>query len=416
MQAEIIAVGTEMLLGQIVDTNGPFMARQLADLGINLYTETIVGDNPERLEEAIQLADSRSQLTILIGGLGPTKDDLTKQTVAKHLGVDLMLDETAMKQIAAHFKQAQREMTPNNWVQAQVPAGATVLPNTIGLAVGGFSEKNGHGYLILPGPPREFEPMVTQFVRPLLAKTYHPDEEIISRVLRFYGIGESRLATELADLIDQQQNPTIAPYIKADEVTLRLTARAHTDAEAKKLLDQTEQQIQARIGQYFYGYGDDNSLAQVVVTALKAQHVSITAAESLTAGLFQATIGSIPGASEIFNGGFVTYALAAKASLLDIPTAQLEHDGVVSAETAIAMARQSKAKMNSDIGISFTGVAGPDELEGHPAGTVYIGLAFKNQEPVAQLYHFSGGRNDVRRRSVMSGLSLILRALQAENK
>ncbi|GAF41065.1 competence damage-inducible protein A [Agrilactobacillus composti DSM 18527 = JCM 14202] len=414
VKAEIIAVGTELLLGQISNTNGQFLARTLADIGIDTYYQTVVGDNQKRLESVLKLAQTRSDLIITIGGLGPTEDDLTKQTVAKHLGKQLVPDKKALARLQGFYTQSQRPLTPNNQIQAYYVADATVLDNDHGLAVGSASTVDGVSYILLPGPPSEFKPMVTHKLRPLLIAMTHHDEFLLSRVLRFYGIGESLLATELDDLIVSQTNPTLATYAKDHEVTLRLTAKAPQKAEAVKLLNDLEAKVQARVGDYFYGYGDDNSLQKVVVNALIAQKTTLTAAESLTGGLFQSMIAEVPGASEVFAGGFVTYAMAQKAKMLAIPLKDLEKNGVVSQQTAAAMALQSKQRLGADIGIGFTGVAGPDKLEDQQAGTVYIGLAFKDQPVDVKLFHFPRQRNDVRTNAAMAGFFMIFQALQAE--
>ncbi|WP_125981064.1 competence/damage-inducible protein A [Loigolactobacillus iwatensis] len=414
MRAEIIAVGTEILLGEITNTTTPFIARQLADLGIDVYYQSVVGDNADRLEQAIQLADTRSDLIILTGGLGPTKDDLTKQTLAKHVNEKLVINDAAMDVINQYFVRAQHPMTENNRIQAMLPEHSQPLDNPVGMAVGALYKATKHTYMLLPGPPSELIAMFEQSARPVLVKLYSQNNVLVSRVLRFHGIGESELVTRLADLIDHQTNPTVAPYAKTNEVTLRITAEAKQEQLANQMLDQMEISIKAQVGDYFYGYGEHNSLPAVVVNLLKQRQLSITAAESLTAGMFQSEIGSIAGASSIFSGGFVTYSLAEKAHLLNIPTADLKKFGVVSEETAIAMAQQAKATLQTDIGISFTGVAGPDELEGQPAGTVYIGVAYRDQAPEAHLFHFSRTRNFVRQQSVLTGFDLLLHKLQAD--
>lgn len=411
MKAEIIAVGTELLLGQISNTNGQFLARTLADIGIDTYYQTVVGDNPKRLTETLAQAAERSDLIITIGGLGPTEDDLTKQTVAKFVQRDLVADDKALRRLHQFYEQTKRPLTPNNKIQAYYVAGATVLDNDHGLAVGAMFTEQKKTYVLLPGPPSEFKPMVRHQLTPALVAMTHHDEVLSSRVLRFYGIGESLLATKLADLIDQQTNPTLATYAKDYEVTLRLTAKATTTAAATTLLDDLEQKVQAIAGDYFYGYGDENSLQKVVVNALIQKQLHVTAAESLTGGLFQSMIAEVPGASAIFDGGFVTYALAQKAKMLAIDATELHQNGVVSAATAEAMALQSREKVGADIGLGFTGVAGPDRLEGQPAGTVYIALAYKDDPVVVKLWHFPRQRNDIRTNAAMAGFFMLYKKL-----
>ncbi|OAU92874.1 damage-inducible protein CinA, partial [Lacticaseibacillus rhamnosus] len=237
MQAEIIAIGTEILMGQITNTNGAYMAKQLATLGIASYHQQVVGDNAKRLADAISLAEQRSDIVILIGGLGPTPDDLTKQTLAAHLNLPLVEDADAMAKLAARVKQQQRPMTPNNRLQAMYPQGAIVLANRVGLAVGAWVEQRQHAYVLLPGPPKEFVPMVDHELLPRLAKYSGHQEVLESRVMRFFGIGESQLVTDLSDLIANQTNPTLATYIKDHEVTVRVTASGKTQAEAAAKLE-----------------------------------------------------------------------------------------------------------------------------------------------------------------------------------
>ncbi len=287
MKAELIAVGTEILLGEITDTNTPFIARELANLGIDVYFQSTVGDNPERLKETLKLAARRSDLIILSGGLGPTEDDLTKQTVAKFLNRELIFDKFAMTKIEQYFAETKRTMTENNRLQAMYLKGALPLSNRTGFAVGIFDqEKTGPDFLLLPGPPSELEPMVSEQVIPLLKETYLSDHVLRSRMLRFFGIGESQLTTQLANLISTQSNPTIAPYAKQNEVTLRLTAWSKTNSEAQQALDECEKQIQAQVGEYFYGYGEHNSLAQVLATKLSSMNQNIAIVEGYTGGLF----------------------------------------------------------------------------------------------------------------------------------
>lgn len=416
MHAEIIAVGTEILLGQIIDTNTRLVGQVLADLGIDVYYQTVVGDNEVRMRAAIDLAAKRSDLVILTGGLGPTKDDLTKQVVAAYLGKQLVEDEAAMLKIKRHFEISQRKMTANNRLQALYIEGSKPLANETGLAVGDFYQaEQGPDFMLLPGPPSELRPMLFKVALPLLKQAYRQDQLLSSRVLRFFGIGESQLASQLDDLIENQTNPTIAPYAKDNEVTLRLTASAKDEQEAQVLLDGLESKIAKRCGQYLYGYGDDNSLAQVVMTKLREKHLTITAAESLTGGQLQAALTSIPGASQAFMGGFVTYANYAKEKLLAIPAEVIDEHGSVSEQTAILMAEQAKQKLGADVGVSLTGVAGPDSLEGQPVGTVWIGIAYRNKAGYAQKFHFPRQRKYVQARAVLTALDLVRKELLSEN-
>jgi len=418
MKAEIIAVGTEILTGQIVNTNAQFLSEKLAEIGVDVYFQTAVGDNEARLMSLLEIASSRSSLVILTGGLGPTEDDLTKQTLAKFLGKNLVFDPQAQEKLDVFFAQRpDYARTPNNERQAQIVEGATPLPNETGLAVGGVSEVNGVTYVVLPGPPSELKPMVLNQLLPKLmtgAKLY-------SRVLRFFGIGESQLVTILADLIDHQTDPTLAPYAKTGEVTLRLSTKAVSQEKADQALDILENQILGRktfegisLRDICYGYGEETSLASVVVEELKKRQKSITAAESLTAGLFQATLADFSGVSAIFNGGFVTYSLEEKSKMLDIYEQELKEHGVVSEFTARKMAEQARIKTQSDYGVSLTGVAGPDSLEGHPAGTVFIGLAHAKGTEVIKANIAGRSRADVRHIAVMHAFNLVRKALLSD--
>lgn len=412
MHAEVISVGTEILLGQITDTNSTFISQRLAELGIDVYFKTVVGDNEKRLLQALEIASGRSDMVILSGGLGPTKDDLTKQTVAKFLNCGLLTDKNALEYIEEYYRQNNRKMTDNNLLQAKYLEGSVSLPNESGMAVGSYYQnQNGPDFILLPGPPSEMRPMFDKEAMPRLKKNYAKEHLLFSRVLRFYGIGESQLVTELDDLINGQTNPTIAPYAKVGEVTLRLTAQADSKESAKEILDETEQVISKRVGQYLYGYGDDNSLPKVVVEKLKQRELTVSASESLTGGSFQKAVTDIAGSSQIFPGGFVTYSASAKENLLNIPKKIIIENGVVSEATAKWMAERTRIKMDTDFGVSFTGVAGPDTLEGNPAGTVWIGISQRGRQAAAFEYHFYGDRDAVRVRSVLAGFDLINKKL-----
>ena len=418
MKAEIIAVGTEILTGQIVNTNAQFLSEKLAEIGVDVYFQTAVGDNEARLLSLLEIASQRSNLVILTGGLGPTEDDLTKQTLAKFLGKALVFDPQAQEKLDIFFAhRPDYARTPNNERQAQIVEGATPLPNETGLAVGGVSEVDDVTYVVLPGPPSELKPMVLNQLLPKLMT----GTKLYSRVLRFFGIGESQLVTILADLIDHQTDPTLAPYAKTGEVTLRLSTKAVSQEKADQALDVLENEILGRqtfegisLRDICYGYGEETSLASVVVEELKKRQKSITAAESLTAGLFQATLADFSGVSAIFNGGFVTYSLEEKSKMLDISEQELKEHGVVSEFTARKMAEQARLKTQSDYGISLTGVAGPDSLEGHPAGTVFIGLAHAKGTEVIKANIAGRSRADVRHIAVMHAFNLVRKALLSE--
>ncbi|MGG0718759.1 competence/damage-inducible protein A [Robertmurraya massiliosenegalensis] len=411
MNAEIIAVGSELLLGQIVNTNAQFLSKQLANIGVNVYYHTVVGDNPERLKLVLENAESRADLIIMTGGLGPTKDDLTKETIASHLGKPLVHDEVALKSIEEYFQTTNRVMTENNRKQALVLEGATVLPNDHGMAPGMVATVNNRTYMLFPGPPKELEPMYLQYGEKEILKNQPTNDKIVSRVLRFFGIGESTLETEIEDLIDGQQNPTIAPLAADGEVTLRLTAKANNEKLANQLIDDTEQQILSRVGEYFYGY-DSTSLMNELFRELDARDLSIACAESLTGGLFQQEITSISGAGDVFKGGVVCYATEVKNHVLKVNEETTDTDGAVSAACAMELAENVRSIIQTDIGISFTGVAGPAKQEGKPVGMVFIGISIKGQEPIYEQLQLAGTREGIRIRTIKHGCHFLLKTLK----
>lgn len=415
MNAEIIAVGSELLLGQIANTNAKFLSRQLAALGINVFYHTAVGDNPIRLKQAMTIAENRADLIIFTGGLGPTKDDLTKDTIASKLGRKLSLDEDAMQSIEQYFEQTNRTMTENNRRQALVIEGSTVLKNEHGMAPGMFIATDSHKYMLLPGPPSEMEPMFLKYGQGAITGTIVSGQKIESRVLRFFGIGEAALEAKIEDLIDNQTNPTIAPLAGDGEVTLRLTANAISTQTAKSLIDGVEKEIMSRVGSFFYGYGE-TSLIRELSKLLAEEGMSISAAESLTGGMFQQELTAMSGASSFFKGGIVCYSNEAKMGLVRVKKETIERFGAVSRECAMELAVNSANLLDADIGISFTGVAGPDRLEGHPPGTVFIGIAVKGQPVHAEKVMVAGTRNAVRTRAVKYGCQLLLDRLSETRK
>ena len=410
MNAEIIAVGSELLLGQIVNSNAQFISEQLAELGVNVYYHTSVGDNPARLQHAVEVAKERADILIFTGGLGPTKDDLTKETIANSLGVSLSMDEEALDSIKSYFKKVNREMTPNNEKQALVLTGSQVLKNEHGMAPGMLLKKDNKAYMLLPGPPSEMKPMFSKFGKQAVLTLMKKKEVIYSRVLRFFGIGEAQLETELEDLIDKQTNPTIAPLAGDGEVTLRLTAKHESKAIATSLLDSVEEEIMKIVGEYFYGY-DQDSLVEVGFKLLKQKGLTLSCAESLTGGLFQAQLTSIAGASQVLNGGVVCYQDEVKKKVLSVKEDTLKQHSAISRECASELAENVRECFSSDIGISFTGVAGPDSHDGHAAGTVWIGLSRKNEQTKTFLLNLGSGRNGNRMRTAKFGWHYLIKEL-----
>lgn len=406
VRAEIIAVGTEILLGQIVNSNAAFLSKELAALGIFVYHHTVVGDNPERLSEVIASAEKRSDLLIFTGGLGPTQDDITKQVVANHLHKNLVEDTFHLDKITQYFAGSKRVMTENNKLQALVIENSTVLQNDFGFAAGMFFTLSEKSYMLLPGPPSEMKPMFTNYAKPLIQNATGSEVHLESKIMHFFGIGESRLASDLEDLITHQTNPTIATYASDNEVEIRITASASTKEEAENLLSQTEEEILKRDGEFLYGYGDE-SLADVVIRKLLKGKITIAAAESLTAGLFQAELGGTTGISDILKGGMVTYSTEMKREVLGVSQQVISEHGVVSSECAREMADNIRKICRTKMGISFTGVAGPGGMDGHVAGTVFIGLSVEGFETETYSFEFGRDRNHNRNRAVKQGFQVI---------
>ncbi len=413
MKAEIIGVGSELLLGQIVNTNAQFISARLAEVGIDVLYHSVVGDNSDRLERAIEIAQSRADVIIFTGGLGPTKDDMTKQTVARMLGQSLRYDERAMNKIKSHFERQQREMPPNNTQQALVLEHSTALWNERGMAPGMAITEDGITYILLPGPPHEMKTMFDKEALPYLLGLESDHDVIISRVLNFYGIGESDLETRIESILDEQTNPTIAPLASPDAVTIRMTAKAKTEAEAYRLIEPVEAQIRARVGDYIFGV-DEETLASRAIELLRANGLTISAAESLTAGLFTSELATVEGTSDVLKGSFVTYSLDQKVDVLGVDRATIEREGVVSSYCAQSMAVAVRKKTGSDVGVGLTGAAGPDSHDGAPAGTVWIGIATPQRVKTYRL-QLSGLRNANRRRAANFALYYVIRQLKEEN-
>ncbi|MDA5107298.1 competence/damage-inducible protein A [Brevibacillus thermoruber] len=411
MRAEIIAVGTELLLGQIANTNAQYLSQKLAEIGVGVYFHTVVGDNAERLASVIRQAAARSDLIVFTGGLGPTQDDLTKETVAEHLGVGLTTDQAAMERIEAFFRQRGITMTENNRKQALVLAGSRVFPNDHGMAPGMAAQRDGRTYVLLPGPPSELYPMVEKYVMPYLIGLKPEQQVFHSRVLRFYGIGESALEERLLDLIERQDNPTIAPYAKEFEVTLRITARAANVDDAERLIQPVEREIRERLGEYIYATGE-TSLHEVLVDELKRRGATIACAESCTGGTAASLITSVPGSSAVMRGGVVCYTNEAKRQLLNVPEEVLAGEGAISETTARLLAENVRTTLGADVGISVTGVAGPDSSEGKPVGLVYVGVAVEGLPTLVKELRLAGRRQAIVGRAAKFALFYALQRLK----
>lgn len=410
MRAEIMAVGTELLLGDIVNTNAQFLAKELATLGIDVYYQTVVGDNPNRLKDTIFHAFSRADLIITTGGLGPTEDDLTKETAAEYFGEELVLDEEAHKQLMSYFKKTGRRMTDNNLKQAYVPKNnRTVLYNDNGTAPGIIIEKNKQLIVMLPGPPKENVPMFENQVKPYLRKKN--DDIFMSRILRVAGVGESEMETRVKDLIDSQTNPTIAPYAKDGEAILRITAKAHSEDEANKLIAPTADALKKRLGRAVYAEGETD-MQTVVAELLLEKKLTISVAESCTGGMIASKLVEYEGISESFQEGCVTYSNEAKVKRLGVKQATLNEYGPVSGQVAQEMAEGIAKTSGTNIGIATTGVAGPGGgTEETPVGLVYVAVAMNGKTKVKEI-RLSGKRMRIRERATYLALDMLRRELE----
>lgn len=409
MLAEAVFTGTEMLLGQTVNTNAALLGRHLAASGINLYRQVTVGDNLERIVAAINNARKAADMIIIGGGLGPTEDDLAREALAEALGLPLVENREALENITRFFKARGRTMPLNNLKQALVPLGAEILDNPHGTAAGVLLEHKGKKYILLPGPPREFENMVVNRLLPLLQRWGASGEVILSRVIKMTGIGESAVEEIIEDLL-KNNNPTLAPLAKPGEVNLRLTARAENRRQALDIIAPLEETIRRRLGTYIFGT-DNDTLEGVVGAALPKRRLTLAVAESCTGGLLANRLTNIPGSSAFFLGGFITYSNEAKTKLLGVDPRVLENHGAVSPEVAAVMATGAKKIINSDIGVGITGIAGPSGgTAAKPVGLVYIGLDFMGKV-IVHRENYVGERENIKFLSTQSALYLLWQSL-----
>ncbi|WP_163971287.1 competence/damage-inducible protein A [Oceanobacillus halotolerans] len=411
IRTEIIAVGTELLLGQIANTNAQWISQQLALNGMSVYYHGVVGDNIDRVSEAFNQAQKRSNIVIVTGGLGPTEDDLTREAFQLLTNMEIIEHESSINKIKKYFQQQQMKMTPNNRKQAHVFKQAKILDNHVGMAPGMIVEYEDTKWIFLPGVPREMKAMVSEEVIPYLQQTTGVKQIIQSTMLKFIGIGESVLEDEIHDLIVNQTNPTIAPLALNEGVAIRLTAKADTTEFANQLIEQMKTEILNRVGDYFYGV-DEDTLASKVITLLKKHNHSIGAAESLTGGMFTDEMIAIPGASTVCRGGLVCYQPLVKQNVLGVSPETITNYGTVSEQCASEMATKICDMMDADIGISFTGVAGPNEEEGKPIGTVFIGIHDKSGNSIVRQFQLPGDRQEIRRKTILKGYELLFQHLK----
>lgn len=410
MIAELISVGTEILLGNIVNTNSAYLAEKCAQLGLSLYYQTVVGDNEERMRETIQTALNRSDVVILTGGLGPTEDDLTKEVTADLLGLKLVEDLHSRSLIEAYLEEyrrnhPQRKITPNNYKQALIPSGAVVIDNHNGTAPGLIIEKDAKTVILLPGPPGEMKPMFEDAVFPYLRQK-NPDI-IYSRTVKICSIGESQVADEIQDLIEAQTNPTIAPYAKTGEVHLRITAKGCSEKECRKMIKPIIRELRNRFGKHIFAEEESTSLEESVVRMLQEYNLTLSLAESCTGGAIASRIVNVPGASEVLMQGMVTYTNRAKRKCLGVKKSTLKKHTAVSKQCAKQMAKGGCLNADTDVCLSVTGLAGPGGgTEETPVGTVFMGCCCLGITEVRE-FHFTGNRTRIREQAVASGLAFM---------
>ncbi|MCJ7823002.1 MAG: competence/damage-inducible protein A [Armatimonadetes bacterium] len=417
MRLELLSVGTELLLGEIVDTNAAYLAEKLSELGINVFHKTTVGDNAERLAAALQISLARADVVLATGGLGPTDDDVTAAAIAKVAGVGLVEDEPAAENIRSFARERGLKLLDRLLKQARVPEGAQVVPNPVGTAPGFILVWGSKTVVALPGVPSEMTAMAVQTVLPYLARRASSEgaSVIVSRVLRLAGIGESQAEAEIHDLILAQTNPTIAPLAKSREVHLRVAARASDRATAEAMIAPVEAEIRRRLGDHVYG-ADGEALEAVLGRMLREAGLTLGVAESCTGGLIGHRLTDVPGSSDSFLGSLVTYSNDAKIALLGVPEETIRQHGAVSAETARAMAEGVRKACRSDVGLSVTGIAGPTGgTPEKPVGLTYVGIAGAGPTAVEE-HRLRGGRGMVKERAAQAALYLLYRTLKARAK
>lgn len=403
MTVELISVGTEILMGNIVNTNAAWLAKECAALGLSCFYQSVVGDNEDRLKEQMKTSLERSDIVILTGGLGPTTDDLTKETAALLMGKKLVTDQHSLERVKAYFQVRGIEMTENNKKQALVPEGARVLDNDNGTAPGLILESGEKCMILLPGPPNEMKPLFEAQVKPFL-KALNPCI-LYSRTVKLCGIGESKAAAMVQDMIDTQENPTIAPYAKTGEVHFRVTAQAQNEKEGKKLVKPVVKQLKHRFGQAVFTTKEEETLEKALADLLLEKGLTISFAESCTGGMIAGRLVNVPGVSKAFGTGYVTYSNKAKRKLLGVKKSTLKQFGAVSVQTAKEMAQGALLASGADVAVSVTGIAGPDGgTDKKPVGLVYIGCCVQGRTFV-QEYHFPGNREKIRESTVAAALT-----------
>lgn len=408
MNAEIVAIGTELLLGQIANTNAQRISQSLADLGISVYFHTVVGDNMERIIDTLERALSRSAVVLVTGGLGPTPDDITRDAIAKLMGVTLVRHEHLEKQLRDFFSSRGREMPEDNVRQADIPAGANII-DPVGTAPGFWTENDDRLLFVLPGVPWEMDEMLNGAVIPEL-KRRSEDGVIFSHHILVMGLGESATHDKIRDIVDAQTNPTIAYLAAWGQVRVRVTARAENEDEAKRLIEPVEKQIRHRLGHHA-AQGNHETIASALGALLRDKDETVAAAESLTGGLIGEILTETGGSSDYFLGSLVTYSTNAKHEVAGVDKQILETKGAVSEETAWALAEAAAERFKADVGVAATGVAGPTEQEGKPVGLIYVGATYKGRTEVRKVRGY-GDRTSIRRIAANSALDLARRLVE----
>ncbi|MEG2289779.1 MAG: competence/damage-inducible protein A [Clostridium sp.] len=407
MRCEILAVGTEILLGDIVNTNSQYISKRLSEEGIFVYYQSVVGDNVERLTKAYELAFSRADLVITTGGLGPTKDDLTKEVAFDYFGKKAICHEESLKSIKKYFLKVNKPMGSTNEKQAYFPSDALILKNNNGTAPGCIIEEKDKVLVMLPGPPKEMKLMFEESVIPYLKK--YSKEVLVSKILRVIGVGESAAAEMLGDMLDSE-NPTVAPYAKDSEMIFRITAKAEDEIKANSLIKPIEEKIREILGANIYGEGE-TTLENVLGEVLVNKGLTIATAESCTGGMVSARLVNYPGISQSLLEGVVTYSNEAKMKRIGVKKETLEEFGAVSHQVASEMASGIANTSGADIGISTTGVAGPGGgTDEKPVGRVYVGIYYKGKVTTKEL-NFVGNRQKVRERTTITAIDMIRRLL-----
>lgn len=413
MRAEIIAIGTELLLGQVINTNTVFLSQELAALGIDVFHHVTVGDNPIRLKEAIKLAEKRADIIILSGGLGPTEDDVTKQTLSEYLNINLVLHKETEEKIIRYHKHSHLDMPENNQLQALILEGSLPLKNETGLAVGMLLDYNKKQYVLLPGPPDELEPMVKGYLKDELAQRILDKHVLVSKVLRFNGITEAQLANKIEAIITNQTNPTVAIYANQSEITVRLTAKAKTENKGYKVIKETEDLVIESLKDYYFGYGEKR-LNEILGALLSERKLTLTAADGLTAGTFLSLMTSSKTENAVLEGGMVINNPERINNVLKVTKETIKEFGIVSPECAIEMAERSRKLFHADIGIGLIGDEERVSMEPDTPGIIWIGVSFKDKQPFAKSYRRRSNHNKNKRLAALNAIDLIRRLLLDE--